>query len=404
MIRKLLFSHQKISFLIAGIVGSMSGVVLLLSAVQLYIDFDKVINGNADINAAQYFTINKQVSVINTVFGGQKGFDAAEIAQLKSIEGVEDVAPLTASHFKVSATVDGGDMSAIPGLGCYSEIFFEAVPDEFIDVSMENWKWNVNDSLIPVIAPKDYLTLYNFGFAPTQKNMPPITEDMVGMIPLKITLSTSKGRVVFNGKVVGLSERLNTILAPQAFIDYANKEFAGIDPNTQESSRVIIKSNGPATPELISYFEENGYETSKESLRTSMLNSVLNVIMTVCVFIGTIIIFLALMVFILYSQLVIAKSSYEIQTLVFIGHSPRKLILTYMKYYLTLFTGLITAGVIGMYLIKMYAKGVAKTKGFNLQSGIDVRIAILAIGLLAFFLIFNYLSVRKNVLRLAKNR
>ena len=403
MVRKLLFSHQKYSFLIAGIIGSMSGVVLLLSAVQLYIDFDKVINGNSDINAAQYFTINKQVSVVNTLFGGQKGFDADEIAELKKIEGVEDVAPLTASHFKVSATVEGGEDTGIPGLGGYSEIFFEAVPDDFIDVSKDEWKWNLADSLIPVIAPKDYLNLYNFGFAPTQ-NMPPITEDMVGMIPLRITLSTTKGRVSFRGKVVGLSERLNTILAPQAFIDYANKEFAGIEPNTQESNRVIIRSEGPATPELISYFEDNGYETSKESLRTSLLNSVLNVIMTVCVFIGSIIIFLALMVFILYSQLVISKSSYEIQTLVFVGYSPRKLIGTYMKYYITLFTSLIAAGMLGMYLIKLYARGVAKSKGITLQSGIDVKIAILAACLLAFFLIFNYLSVRKNVLNLAKNR
>lgn len=403
MVRKLLFSHQKVSFLIAGIIGSMAGVILLLGSLQLYIDFDKVINGNSDLNAAQYFTINKQVSVINTLFGGQKGFDAAEIQQLESIAGVVDVAPLTASHFKVSATVDGGEMSGIPGLGGYSEIFFEAVPDDFIDVSKSEWKWNLEDSLIPVIAPKDYLNLYNFGFAPTQ-NMPPITEDMVGMIPLKITLTAKGKRIVFNGKIVGLSERLNTILAPQDFIDYANKEFAGVESGKQASSRVIIKSEGPATPQLIAYFEENGYETSQESLRNSMLNSVLNGIMSVCVFIGAIIIFLALMVFILYSQLVIAKSSYEIQTLVFIGYSPKKLIRTYMRYYLILFSSLILLGLAGAFGTKLFASGIAKDKGFNLQSGMDVKILLLAAALLAFFLIFNYLSVRKNVLRLAKNR
>jgi len=403
MVRKLLFSHQKLSFLIAGIVGSLAGVVVLLGSLQLYIDFDKVINGNADLNAAQYFTINKQVSVINTLFGGQKGFDAEEISQLESIEGVVDVAPLTSSHFKVGVSMIGGDMAGMPGMGMYTDMFFEAVPDDFIDVSKEEWKWKKGDSLIPIVLPKDYINLYNFGFAPTQ-NLPPVTEDMVGMLPLKVTLTTPKGKIVYEGKIVGLSERLNTILAPQSFIDFANKEYANVEPGSQTSNRVIIRSEGPATPQLIDYFEENGYETSQESLRNSMLNSVLNGIMSICVVIGTIIIFLALMVFILYSQLVIAKSSYEIQTLIFIGHSPRKLITTYMKYYLVLFSGLIAAGMVGVFFMKMFAKSVAKAKGFSLQSGMDTRIVFLALALLAFFLIFNYLSIRKNVLRLAKNR
>ncbi len=401
MVRKLLFSHQKLSFLIAGVAGSMAGIILLLSSLQLYIDFDKVINGNSDLNAAQYFTINKQVSVINTLFGGQKGFDAEEITQLKSIQGVVDVAPLTASHFEVSGSISG--MEGLPGLSGNSQAFFEAVPDGFVDVASDKWKWTPGSTVIPILIPKNYINLYNFGFAPTQ-NMPPIPENMVGILEFNITLTTPDGKVNYQGKIVGLSERLNTILVPQAFMDYANKEYADIDPGTSASSRVIIKSDGPATSQLIDYFEENGYETSQESLRNSMLNSVLNTIMSICVVIGTIIIFLALMVFILYSQLVIAKSSYEIQTLVFIGYSPRKLIATYMKYYFVLFTGLITAGMFGVYFIKLAAKGIAKDRGFSLQNGIDLKILLLAVCLLAFFLIFNYLSVRKNVLRLAKNR
>lgn len=402
MVRKLLFSHQKFSFLVAGIVGSMAGVILLLGSLQVYIDFDKAINGSSDLNAAQYFTINKQVSVINTLFGGQKGFDAAEIEQLEGIAGVVDVAPLTASHFKVGVSMEGG-LEGMPGLGMYTDMFFEAVPDDFIDVSKAEWKWQEGDSLIPIVVPKDYINLYNFGFAPTQ-DLPPVTEDMVGMLPLQVTLTTAKGRIKFHGKIVGLSERLNTILAPQTFIDYANKNYSNVEPGSQASSRVIIKSEGPATPQLIEYFEENGYETSQESLQNSKLNSVLNGIMSICVFIGAIIIFLALMVFILYSQLVIAKSSYEIQTLVFIGYSPRKLIGTYMKYYLVLFSSLIIAGLAGAYCTKLYARSIAKEKGFSLQSGMDVKILLLALGLLVFFLVFNYMSVRKNVLRLAKNR
>lgn len=401
MVRQLLFKYQKLSFLIAGISGSLAGIILLLGALQLYLDFDRLINGDSDLNAPQYFVINKDVSVLNTLFGGQKGFDEAEMNELRSIRGVTGVAPLTASHFKTNVSIAGG--AGFADMGMYLDFFFEAVPDEYVDVKTDEWHWKDGDSLIPIIVPKDYINLYNFGFGPTQ-GMPPIPENMIAMLPVDVTITANGKRYHYPGKVVGLSERLNTILAPKSFVDYANKAYAGIEPGTQTSNRIIIRCEGPATPELIEYFGDNGYETSNESLQNSMLNSALNLVMSFCVVIGLIIIGLALFVFILYSQLIISKSSYQIQTLTFIGYSPKKLISTYMRHYIILFSGLVTAGVAGVIIVKLVASHVAKTKGFVLRGGIDWPVFLLAVMLLALFLCFNYLSIRKNVLKLAKNR
>lgn len=403
MVRGLLFTHQRLSFLIGGIAGTLTGIILLLGSIQLYFDFDRLINGSGDLNQPQYFVINKQVNMLNTLFGGQKGFDEKEISELKAIEGVMDVAPLTASHFKVSVSIANNSMEGLPGLGGYSEMFFEAVPNEFVDVNSAEWQWQEGATKIPIIIPKDYINLYNFGFAPTQ-NLPPITEDMVGLLPLQVTITSADGKTVYEGKVIGLSERLNTILAPQSFVDYANRKFAGVEPGTEPSNRVIIRSKGPATPQLIEYFEENGYETSEESLRNSRLNAILNFFMNLFVGLGIVIIFLSLMIFLLYSQLLISKSSYEIQTLTFIGHSPRKLIATYMKYYIPLFTAMIALGIISVYFLKIYVSARAKAEGFILQGGMDAMIPLIGLVLLLGFLAFNYLSIRKNVLRLARNR
>lgn len=402
MVRRLLFSQQKPIYLIGGIAGSLTGIILLLISVQLYLDFDRLINGSGDLNQPQYFVINKEVSVINTLFGGQKGFDEAEITELKAIKGVMDVAPLTASHFKVGLSMGSDGLQGIPGL--YTDLFFEAVPDEFLDVDQSKWVWdNVGDSTVPIVVPRDYINLYNFGFAPTQ-DLPPLTEDMIGLATFDVTLSTPKGKFIYDGKIVGFTERINTILAPKSFVDYANKKFAGIEPGSQPSNRVIIRCEGPATPELVEYFESNGYETSEESLRNSKYNSVLNLIMNICVGLGGIIIFLSLMIFLLYSQLVIAKSSYEIQTLTFIGHSPNQLIMTYAKYYIVVFAGMIGFGLATTWLIKSFVTSLAKDYGFVLHSGLDSTIILIALGLLALFLTFNYLSIRKNVIKLAKNR
>lgn len=401
MVRKLLFSQQRPIYLVGGIAGSLTGIILLLISVQLYFDFDRLINGSGDLNQPQYFVINKEVNVINTLFGGQKGFSDDEIKTLKSIDGVMDVAPLTPSHFKVGLSMGQEGMPGIPGM--YTDLFFEAVPDEFIDVDQSKWKWNQTDSIIPIVVPRDYINLYNFGFAPTQ-DLPPLTEDMIGMATFNVTLTTSKGRIVYHGKIVGFTERINTILAPKSFVDYANKEFANVEPGQYSSNRVIIRCKGPATVQLVEYFESNGYETSEESLRNSKYNSVLNVIMNICVVLGGVIIFLSLLIFLLYSQLVIAKSSYEIQTLTFIGHSPRNLVMTYMKYYVLVFTGMIVSGLLITWSLKSWVSGMAKSKGFILHTGIDWLIFVIAVVLLGLFLAFNYLSIRKNVLKLAKNR
>ncbi len=401
MVNKLLFSHQRFGFLAGAVFGSLVGIILLLGSMQLYFDFDRLINGSSDINQPQFLVINKQVSVINTLFGGQKGFSEEEINKLAAIEGVMDVAPLTASRFKVGISLGEEGISGIPGM--YTDLFFEAVPDEFTEVSKSRWTWNPQDSLIPIIFPRDYIKLYNFGFAPTQ-NLPPMTEDMIGLATFKVILTTPKGRIIYKGKVVGFTERINTILAPKSFVEYANKEFANVEPGQFAPNRVIIRCKGAATTQLVDFFSENGYETSEESLRNSKLNSVLNMIMNVCVGLGSIIIFLSLMIFLLYSQLIIAKSSYEIQTLVFIGYSPRALIMKYMKFYVMIFSVLMLTALTCVFFIKMWVGAVATAKGFPLHSGIDNSIAITALALFIFFLTFNYLSVRRNVVSLAKGR
>ncbi len=401
MVKKLLFSHQRFGFLAGAILGSLTGIVLLLCSMQLYFDFDRLINGSSDINQPQYLVINKQVSVVNTLFGGQKGFSAEEITGLKSVDGVLDVAPLTASRFKVGMSMGSEGMPGIPGM--YTDMFFEAVPDEFTDVSRDKWKWNQGDSLVPIIVPRDYIKLYNFGFAPTQK-LPPLTEDMIGMASFNIVITSPKGRVTYKGKIVGFTERINTILAPKPFVDFANKEYANVEAGQFDPNRVIIRCKGAATTQLVEYFSENGYETSEESLRNSKLSSVLNLIMNVCVGLGSIIIFLSLMIFLLYSQLIIARSSYEIQTLIFIGFSPRGLIMKYMKFYSLIFSGLILLALVSVYFVKTWVGTLASAQGFPLRSGIDPSILITGAILFAFFLGFNYLSIRKNVVSLAKGR
>lgn len=44
-----------------------------------------------------------------------------------------------------------------------TEMFFEAVPDSFVDASAADWQYKPGDEEVPVILPRTYIALYNFG-------------------------------------------------------------------------------------------------------------------------------------------------------------------------------------------------------------------------------------------------
>lgn len=44
-----------------------------------------------------------------------------------------------------------------------TEMFFEAVPDSFVDAQASDWKYTAGEEEVPVILPRTYIALYNFG-------------------------------------------------------------------------------------------------------------------------------------------------------------------------------------------------------------------------------------------------
>ena len=70
----------------------------------------------------------------------------------------ENVGVFTPSLFKVSAGL--GMQKA--GIHLSTEMFFESVPDEYVDVNLDKWLFDKETRVIPIIIPRNYLNLYNF--------------------------------------------------------------------------------------------------------------------------------------------------------------------------------------------------------------------------------------------------
>lgn len=204
--------------------------------------------------------------------------------------------------------------------GMSSYLFFESVPDEFFDNVPNKWAYSPDNKFIPIVLNKDYLALYNFGFALPQ-GLPQLSEEMIGSVPLKLYISGKNGESeVFNAGVVGFSSRLNTIAVPQDFMDWANKKFGS--SSSSEVSRLIIKIDRLNPGEYEKYLKEHGLEIAGDKEGASKVSEFLGVVSGVVTATGVVIALLALFILLLSIFLLLQKSRPMLRNLILLGYSP----------------------------------------------------------------------------------
>lgn len=85
------------------------------------------------------------------------------------------------------------------GLHMSTAMFFESVPDEYVDVNLDKWEFDENERVVPIIIPCNYLNLYNFGFAQS-RSLPQLSEGVMGMVNLDIRITGAGHTENFKGK------------------------------------------------------------------------------------------------------------------------------------------------------------------------------------------------------------
>ena len=143
------------------------------------------------------------------------------------------------------------------GIRLSTEMFFESVPDEYVDVNLDKWHFDEDARVIPIIIPRNYLNLYNYGFARSQ-GLPQISEGIFRRVSLGIEIAGNGHREQFRGRIVGLSNRLNTILVPDAFIRWSNGSFGS--GAAQQPARIIVETDRPVDAAVTDYLARKGYE------------------------------------------------------------------------------------------------------------------------------------------------
>lgn len=313
MIWKLLKQHISLSQLLGFSLANVCGMVIVLLAVQFYRDVLPMFTQENSFLKGDYIIISKKVSTLGTIVGKQTTFSAGDIAEIEEQPFVKRVGSFLPSQFKVMAGM------GLQGIKMSTDLFFESVPNAYVDVQSEEWKFNPESNVIPIIIPRNYLNLYNFGFAQS-RNLPQLSEGIIGMVNLDIRLVGNGKTEQMKGHIVGFSSRLNTILVPESFIRWANARFStGVEA---EPSRLIVEVGNPADERIVQFVQRKGYEMEGNELEAGKTVWFLKLIVGVVLSVGLLISVLSFYILILSIYLLLQKNMRKLETLLLIGYSP----------------------------------------------------------------------------------
>ena len=309
LLKKNISKGQLIGYSAANLVG----LVIILCGILFYCDSRHHRDSSDKFFSEDYIVVSKKVKGLNLE---PVAFTEDEIQDLARQPWVNKLGRFTSADYSVSASINMG------GKGMSTYLFFESVPDEFFDILPPGWSFSPGQKFVPIVLNKDYLALYNFGFALPQ-GLPQLSEEMIGGVPLKLVLNGKNGKSeIFDAAIVGFSSRLNTIAVPQQFMEWANSEFSSGD--SPDASRLILKIDRLSPGKSEQYLADHGLEIAGDKESESKVSEFMGVVSGVVSATGFVISLLALFIMLLSISLLLQKSRTMIRYLFLLGYSPKR--------------------------------------------------------------------------------
>lgn len=327
-------------------IANLTGLLIVLTAIQFYRDVTSADDAADSFISSDYLIISKRVTGVQGLFGsgsnpGATTFTRAEISDIDAQPWADGTGSFTAADFNVTARID------IAGASMSTALFLESIPNRFFDISPRGWDTYRPDSSepLPIIISKDYLTLYNFGFA-ASRGMPQISEELIGMLPLRLNISGNGRQQWIDARIVGFSSRLNTIAVPETFMDWANATFG----ESQEAapSRLIVRLRRAGDPEATAYMDAHGYEIAGDKASGGKALYFLSLVTTVVIAIGAIISLLAFFILLLSIYLLLQKNRAKIHDLMLLGYTPAQVAAYYRNIVISVNLGVLLLAIAGV--------------------------------------------------------
>lgn len=389
MLWKLLKQHISVSQLAGFFLANLCGMVIVLLSVQFYQDIKPVFDGKGDSFVKKDFVIlSKKVSTLGSLMGRSTTFSDAEVENVARQPFAKGVGCFLPARFNVSAGL------GMNGINMSTDMFFESVPDEYVDVKSDKWTYRPGSDEVPIIVPRNYLNLYNFGFA-RSRNLPQLTEGIIGMVELKIRVWGNGKSRDLKGVIAGFSNRLNTILVPESFMLDANREYG--TGEAAAPSRLIVEVNNPTDDRIAKFVQSEGYETEGNDLDAGKASWFLKVVTGIVLAVGGVISLLSFYILMLSIYLLLQKNTKKLENLLLLGFSPWRVSLPYQLLTTALNLAVLLIGMVVVWGVRtVYAPTVNSICSEACQGGL---LASVCVGALLFIgvSLLNFLIIRKKV-------
>ena len=346
--RKTLIPVQIIGYAITLIIG----VSIALTTVVGYLDIKPILDSESEVLNDNAVIVSKKISVLQTVNKQSIYFTKDELKEFEEEPFVKNISFFNkATNFKISLSAEGMPFS--------TEMFFESIPDRFLDKKINqdpNWQWYEDSEFVPIVIPENYLQLYNLGFAESQ-NLPVLSEEFISnTAKFTINIKGNDREQSFESGILGFSKKINTILVPESFLNWANKEFGNYQD--RQVNRLLVEFNDPNDERIIEYLEDNNYIVNQEKLERNKLTFFFKLSFLFVFIIAIVIVLLSISFILISINLIFHKNKEVLRNLYNLGYNNIQI----STFYNIVISGVTCFSVISSIILTTYIRSVYAKK------------------------------------------
>jgi hypothetical protein len=390
MLKNLIF--RKVNRAQLGILslGAFVGFLFLLSVVHYLGEIMNLTNGQETLGS-NLVVAQKKVTKYSAFDETSTLFETEELDRLRAHPAIKKMEPVVNNQFYVSLAMRE------EGLPYFStDIFIQAVSNDLLDVQAEDWTWDENAALVPLIMPRDFMLMLN-QFAASYK-IPQVSEDIAKTLNFTLEIRGKGQKKSVRARIVGFSNQMNSVLVPMSFMDYGNSQYAAQEQ--MPVSQLVIQMDERNYAGFEKIMEELNLEIKENELLVVKIQGMLYVVLGALFFIALIIIGLCGLLILQFSMLLLSESAYEIQTLLRLGYHPKQLSRLFFMYFLKRFAWIILLTLPAFFLMKYGIDQAMMQYGLVVSPWPSV-LGIALLLALGFGITFgNYLAVTKKMYRM----
>jgi hypothetical protein len=388
MLKKVLFQNQDKTQLFIAVLGSVIGMIFLISSIHYLIRVNEFGKGE-EILGPNTMIIQKKVSNSSSLKITKNDFSNEEIERFKNKTFVADAQAVICNNFNVLLLTDD---PLVPKFS--SDVFLQTVNAKFLDVPSKKWTWKEGDTIVPIVMPRDFLVMLNTFMSAS--GIPQVSEDLAKDINFKLRISNETKKDFITARIVGFTNEIPSLLVPESFMSYANQKYATVKEN--KITNVMISSKEGEFGEMEKFLEERGLESRKSQVVIGKLKSIVSTLFVVLLVISVVTVVVSGLVLIQYMQLLIANNQYQIRTLLRLGYHTNNIVRLFTSYLAVTF-GFVSLIAFVLFLVeKLFVDELFEKGGIAINESLSVVSLISIIISFCIFVSISFLVAKRKIM------